>query len=142
MKMLKTPKPASKVSLPWTEGQFDLPWPMIDQNTGAGPEARYYADPDANVNVQFFDSSVRRIRSSEANPGWDPSDISVQGDGRSDVEDATGKPLVTYGSIDTRYFPDYDTDNILFSAKYKWTRAGLKGLDVGGREISTAAWCN
>ncbi len=116
----------------------------FDYTKGQGTSAAYYADPAARVNVQFFDSSVRRITTgtpslddttmswigNEANPGWDPSEI----------DDTSAVPDYAYDAVDRRFFPDYGDAN--FPGFYKWTRGGLEGLDVGGREINTSAWCN
>ncbi len=107
----------------------------FDYTKGAGPAAAYFGDPEANVNVQFFDSSVRRIRTSEANPGWEPDDFANMNEYAE----------LLYYSIDVRYFPNYedfrDADgNTFFPGYYKWTRGGLLGLDVGGNEIDTSNW--
>jgi hypothetical protein len=83
----------------------------FDYTAGQGTKALYYAQAGARINVQFFDSSVRRITTgtptqqniggqirfsgNQANPGWDPSDI-------NNPEPAQ----LEYQSIDTRYFPD------------------------------------
>lgn len=55
----------------------------------------HFSDPNARINVQFFDSSVRRISFQEANPGWDPAAPCDQ----SRVSAAAYRP------IDTRFFP-------------------------------------
>jgi len=126
------PRNMSEVAFPSMKAFF---FEEFDYTKGAGPAGAYYADPEANVNVQFFDSSVRRIRTSEANPGWDPEDF---GNMNSPAE-------LLYFSIDTRYFPNYedfrDADgNTSFPGYYRWTRGGLLGLDVGGNEIDTSSW--
>jgi len=134
-------QPMSRVKFTSSKAFF---FEEFDYTKGSGTNAAYYADPEARVNVQFFDSSVRRITTgtpsfdsesetwigSEANPGWDPSRI----------DDAQEIPQFGYDSIDSRFFPDYGQDE--FPGFYKWTRGGLEGIDVGGREISTARWCN
>ncbi len=125
----------------------------FDYSKGSGNAGLYYADPDAQIAVQFFDSSVRRIKTgtptqrpgsgsddgawqgSEANPGWDAATPC----------DNFELPGLLYRSVDTRYFQDYDVPNnagVSFPGFYKWTRGGLRGLDVGGAEIDTSSWCN
>ena len=124
----------------------------FDYTAGSGAGARYYADPAARVNVQFFDSSVRRITTGQAtsdpaannglggfsttgaNPGWDPANW----------KDMSRTSDFEYNSIDTRYFPDYSGQNggqaQSFPGFYRWTRGGLFGIDVGGNEINTSTW--
>ena len=123
----------------------------FDYTAGQGANALYYAQPGARVNVQFFDSSVRRITTgtptqqniggqirfsgNQANPGWDANNINDP----MPVE-------LEYSSIDTRYFPDLSGDvadgsNVVtHNGFYRWTRGGLFGIDVGGNEIDTLNW--
>ncbi len=139
------PRSINEVALPSMKAFF---FEEFDYSKGHGSAGLYYADPDAQINVQFFDASVRRIRTgnpsfdsasgdwigSRANPGWDAATPC----------DNAELPALLYRSIDLRYFQDYDVpDNagVSFPGFYKWTRGGLKGLDVGGKEISTAKWC-
>lgn len=120
----------------------------FDYTAGSGPAARYYADPEARININFFDSSVRRITTgtptvvdgdpvrvsgNEGNPGWDANDIN----------DMTKDADLEYASIDTRYFPDYTGEQgeaQAFPGFYRWTRGGLFGIDVGGNEVDTSSW--
>lgn len=123
----------------------------FDYTAGSGQGAYYYADPAARINVQFFDSSVRRISTGtptlnaqlnggqggfsgqEANPGWNPENYDQTNQAAS----------LEYDSIDSRYFPDYSGDEGVaqaFPGFYRWTRGGLFGIDVGGNEIDTRNW--
>ncbi len=109
----------------------------FDYTRGSGNQGKYYADPEAKINVQFFDSSVRRIATSDANPGWDALN----------PDDMTKTAHLRYDSIDERFFPDYSdfrdiNGDTFFPGYYKWTRGGLQGLDVGGQETDTSNWCN
>ncbi|USO00323.1 MAG: prepilin-type N-terminal cleavage/methylation domain-containing protein [Phycisphaeraceae bacterium] len=136
-----------EVSLPSMKAFF---FEEFDYTKGMGNQAAYYADPKAQINVQFFDSSVRRITTGtptfdssrdawvghEANPGWDAASPC----------DNSELPRMFYEPIDARFFPDYTDETApgeltAFPGYYKWTRGGLKGLDVGGGEISTETWC-
>lgn len=79
--------------------------------------------PEAQCNLSFFDASVRRIASAEANPGWNP-----------DQPDTTW--VQTYVPIDT--FPEPKEglgDNTQYCQRFRWTRYGLQGIDFGGAEI-------
>jgi prepilin-type N-terminal cleavage/methylation domain-containing protein len=141
------PRSMNEVAFPSMKAFF---FEEFDYTRGAGPGALYYADPAARVNVQFFDSSVRRVTTgtprfesqrnswagNEANPGWDPRTF----------RDMQNLPNIRYASIDTRFFPTYQAsdftgpDGASFPGYYRWTRGGLEGLDVGGTEISTENW--
>jgi prepilin-type N-terminal cleavage/methylation domain-containing protein len=126
------PRNMNEVAFPSMKAFF---FEEFDYTKGAGPASAFYADPEARVNVQFFDSSVRRISTSESNPGWDASDF----------RNMESTPNLRYVPIDTRYFPTYQNfqnpdGSSFFPGHYKWTRGGLEGLDVGGREINTENW--
>ena len=141
------PRNMNEVSFPSMKAFF---FEEFDYTKGAGPASTYYADPESRVNVQFFDSSVRRISTgtprfdsqrnswsgNEANPGWDPNSYS----------DMQNLPNIRYESVDIRFFPRYRTadftgpDGASFPGYYRWTRGGLQGLDVGGTEVNTENW--
>jgi len=77
--------------------------------------------PQAQCNLSFYDGSVRRLASSEANPGWNP-----------DQPDQAW--LQTYLPLDT--FPGTVGDpNARYCQRYRWTRHGLRGVDYGGKEV-------
>ncbi|USN99723.1 MAG: prepilin-type N-terminal cleavage/methylation domain-containing protein [Phycisphaeraceae bacterium] len=101
----------------------------FDYTHGKGKNSLFYADPNARVNVQFFDSSVRLVTARDANPGWDTAH----------PFDPNAHALIRYRPIDTRYFPTYSNGDA-FGAPYRWTRGGLLGVDVGGNEIDTSGW--
>ena len=108
----------------------------FDYSHGLGNEGLYYADPAASINVLFFDGSARQIDTSDANPGWDPSDPC----------DMSKSAHLLYRSIDTRYFRVYSDFGVpngetFMAGYYKWTRGGLFGIDVGGGEVNTSGWC-
>ena len=139
------PRSMGDVSFPSNKAFF---FEEFDYSKGAGVNGLYYADPEAQINVNFFDSSVRRITTGspvqqggtngqwlgqQANPGWNAGEFN----------DNTQLPRLRYRSIDQRYFQDYAVPNnagVNFPGFYKWTRGGLKGLDVGGAEIDTSSW--
>ncbi|MEM9372994.1 MAG: prepilin-type N-terminal cleavage/methylation domain-containing protein [Planctomycetota bacterium] len=77
--------------------------------------------PEAQCNLSFFDGSVRRLPSAEANPGWNPAQ---PGDDWVQV----------YRALDT--FPTgTNPAGTEFCQRYRWTRYGLRGVDYGGKEI-------
>ncbi len=139
------PREMNEVSFPSMKALF---FEEFDYTKHSGNQGLYYADPEATIDVQFFDSSVRRLKTgtptynpatdswsgNEALPGWDPNTPCENDE----------LPALLYQSIDLRYFQDYDVPNnagVNFPGFYKWTRGGLKGIDVGGSEISTENWC-
>ncbi|TVS05864.1 MAG: prepilin-type N-terminal cleavage/methylation domain-containing protein [Phycisphaerales bacterium] len=91
-----------------------------------GKEDAYHRMPDARLPVTFFDGSVRVVRTDETNVGWRPSNPT--------------SPIQTR----TPFVPDQaweiqrrSSDPTQVSGHYVWTRGGLRGVDIGTREIST-----
>jgi prepilin-type N-terminal cleavage/methylation domain-containing protein len=97
----------------------------------------YYSYADAKCAQLFFDGSVRRIATGEANPGWHPEE-----------PDSMSRFFNNgYIPIDANFFPaprnDADGDNredLRFPGAYQFTRGGLGGIDYGGNEINTENW--
>jgi prepilin-type N-terminal cleavage/methylation domain-containing protein len=83
----------------------------------------YYIYPDANINLSFFDGSVRRERTADANPGWNPGSPDQEWKQRYVPLDQFPIPKTGLGETDT------------YCARYRWTRFGLRGIDFGGKEI-------
>jgi hypothetical protein len=83
----------------------------------------YYLYPDANINLSFFDGSVRRERTADANPGWNP--VTPDQEFRQQYVPIDQFPIPKTGLGET------DT----YCARYRWTRFGLRGIDFGGKEI-------
>ena len=84
----------------------------------SGEDAMYYAVEDAKQPLLFFDTSVRAKRTGDGNPGYDPKDPT------------NPEPLqFLYGHPSPAKF--------FVNGGYNWTRAGLRGIDFGGSEIST-----
>ncbi len=101
------------------------------------PKKLYWAYPEATVSQLFFDASVRSLATRDANPGWDPRD----------ARNMNLSYQVAYAPIDPDFFPapKFDTDgdsidNNTQNGAYAWTRAGLQGIDYGGKEILTDRW--
>ena len=76
----------------------------------------------------FFDSSVRAIRTGDTNPGFQPN--------RPHRPEPT---QMRYSPFDFET-PKTDARTDLLNGWYRWTRGGLKGLDVGGKEINTGQY--
>ena len=85
----------------------------------------YFAIPDAQVPVLMFDGSASTRLTSEANPGFQPNDPTSP-----DPTEFWHIPEPEAGDVLTE-----DGDRVI--GHYKWTRGGLKGIDFGGKEIST-----
>ncbi len=101
------------------------------------PKKLYWAYPEATVSQLFFDASVRSLATRDSNPGWDP---------RS-PRNMNQSYQVAYAPIDPDFFPapKFDTDgdsvdNNTQNGAFAWTRAGLQGIDYGGKEILTDRW--
>ncbi len=101
------------------------------------PQPRYYAYDDARQPLLFFDGSSRVYATSETNQGFQPNDP------------RKSEPLrIFYIPNNTTDFavesPDFEPPSRSGSAReiitggfYRWTRGGLKGIDVGGFEVDT-----
>ena len=83
----------------------------------------FYFYPDAQSNLSFFDGSVRRERSADANPGWNPQFPTSQFKQRYVPIHTFPEPKEGYGETTT------------YCLRYRWTRHGLRGIDFGGREV-------
>jgi prepilin-type N-terminal cleavage/methylation domain-containing protein len=89
----------------------------------SGRQALHFMYPDANINLSFFDGSVRRERTADANPGWNPAQPNQEW-------------RQNYVPIHT--FPAPKTglgETATYCQRYRWTRHGLRGIDFGGKEI-------
>ncbi|MFT5423498.1 MAG: prepilin-type processing-associated H-X9-DG protein [Phycisphaerales bacterium] len=82
----------------------------------------WFAYPEAKCNLLFFDGSVRRLLSSDSNPGWNPSSPSTVWNQRYYPLDKFPRYAIGYKTFDE------------FFMKYRWTREGLGGIDYGGDE--------
>lgn len=81
-------------------------------------QSLFFLSEQARQPVLMFDSSVATRDTSDANPGFQP--LSPESADPSQVlEFVSGGPANRY------------------SGAYRWTRGGLRGIDFGGREIST-----
>ena len=83
----------------------------------------YFFYPDAQSNLSFFDGSVRRERTADANPGWNPRQPDSEWRQRYVPLHTFPEPKSGYGETDQ------------YCMRYRWTRHGLRGIDFGGREI-------
>lgn len=90
----------------------------------------YHAMPEAKVPVLMFDGSAAVRLSAEANPGFQPNDPTSP--------EPTRYVHLPFG--DEGDAVDPDGDDVV--GRYKWTRGGLKGIDFGGKEISTGQPAN
>lgn len=70
--------------------------------------------PGTEQPMLFFDGSVNRRATDDANPGFDPRDPSDPGPSFLEAE-----------------------DDVVYPAVFRWTRGGLRGIDFGGKEVNT-----
>lgn len=91
-------------------------------------DGQFYAYEDSKSSLLFFDSSVRAITTSETNLGFRPNQPK--------------QPRVS----EMKYQPfDFETPKLdgpgdRLIGHYRWTRGGLRGLDVGGKDINTGQY--
>jgi len=84
---------------------------------------KYFAYPDAQCNLSFFDGSVRRLVTADANPGWNPR-----------FPDQEWRQV--YIPLDTFPEPEEGLGNgSPLCTRFRWTRFGLQGIDYGGEDV-------
>lgn len=97
---------------------------------------RYHALPNSVNEALFFDSSVRTLKSSNANRGFLPNSPTVYPSGPTSFNGIT-----TYTYAPATYEPSAldssDNQDNSLAGYYKWTRGGLRGVDTNGREVSS-----
>lgn len=91
----------------------------------------FFAYPEAQQPLLFWDGSVSTRKTADANPGWNP--VWPNEDTFSTRMKYDPDPGFESPRLDRK-----DSDKLL--GYYRWTRGGLKGLDYGGSEISTKNW--
>ncbi len=85
----------------------------------------YFASPGASVNLLFFDGSVRYVNNKTANKGWDPKSP-ASGPYQFQYKPDRWEPPTRSGAATEPVF-----------GYYRYTRGGLKGVDVGMKEVFT-----
>ncbi|MCB9844423.1 MAG: DUF1559 domain-containing protein [Phycisphaeraceae bacterium] len=89
----------------------------------AGPP-RFFADPKASPNTALFDGHVTQIEIARANPGWHPWQSNTRAVATIHYApqpwERGGAPI------------DAPLD---VAGVFRWTRSGLRGVDVDGEEI-------
>ena len=97
----------------------------------AAPSLEAY--PDAKVPLTFFDGSCRVIQTDETNPAWWPNFPTVSAAYTMAYQPDVWEPPVRGGP--TQFPPPLGSETV--GTWYRWTRGGLKGVDVGGDPIDT-----
>ncbi|MFI4897141.1 MAG: type II secretion system protein [Phycisphaerales bacterium JB059] len=98
-------------------------WELHDRHTASN--GLFYAYEEAKSSQLFFDSSVRPLGTSESNPGFDPNDPT-----------SPNSFCVEYTPLTTDPDPVGEPTRKL-KVWYRFTRAGLRGVDYGGSEVNT-----
>lgn len=93
-----------------------------------GRDGVFYAYPESVQPILFFDGSVRRARTRDANRGWDPREPDSPDPITMAHGPAAWDPPHPGGSRARRGG---------FAGYYRWTRGGVRGIDVGAEEIDT-----
>jgi prepilin-type N-terminal cleavage/methylation domain-containing protein len=91
-----------------------------------GQRETYYASPAARVCILLFDGAVSFRSNRDANRGWDPwAPANPAGYLYQYRPDRWEAPTISGGATEPVY------------GFYRYTRGGLRGIDVGGGEINT-----
>jgi len=96
-----------------------------------GPDI-FYGYRDAKTPLLFFDGSVRIYRTDETNPGWIPQ---FPTSGFDTIVNYTPKVWESPVRGGNNLPPPSGFEPI--PTWYRWTRGGLRGVDVGGGPIDT-----
>ncbi len=129
--ILRLPDPAGTGPFVQSRRYFEVAYPGLKVHAfdthrrHAGPKRIYHALPEAKVPVLMFDGSAAVRLSADANPGFDPNNPTSP-----DPMEYFHVPFGNEGDM-----VDPTADRVI--GRYKWTRGGLKGIDFGGKEIST-----
>jgi hypothetical protein len=97
-----------------------------EQRLGIAAAAHWCEAPGAQVLAAMSDGSSRPVASQASNPGWLPND--------------PAQPMTTRYIYEPRPYeaPTSTGDpRELVDARYRWTRGGIAGRDIGGPEIDT-----
>jgi len=92
----------------------------------------FYGYRDAKAPLLFFDGSVRVFRTDETNPGWIPQFPTSGFDTTVNYSPQLWESAVRGGN---GLSPPSGVEPI--TTWYRWTRGGLRGVDVGGGPIDT-----
>jgi prepilin-type N-terminal cleavage/methylation domain-containing protein len=104
---------------------------LYDEQARHFGEWRWYGYTDAKAPLLFFDGSVRVIQTSETNSGWNPNAPAQNVDTHVRYQPDLWESPVRGGSSPLP--PPNGFENL--PTWYRWTRGGLKGVDVGGNAI-------
>ncbi len=89
----------------------------------SGPE-RYYSHPNTRQPYAFFDGHVAIVASEDQNPGFRPNQPRIPAPTTYSYDPAEWEPPTTSGATREQ-----------LPGLARWTRGGLRGIDIGGREI-------
>ncbi len=99
----------------------------------SGKQGLFYAYPQATNPLLFFDSSVVNRKTGDCNRGFDPATPLSPFAILFDYIPGRWEEPVPGGGF-------YPPDSSRLFGYYRWTRAGLRGVDFAGKETSTAGW--
>jgi len=104
---------------------------LFEEYDWASDDNLFFAYPDAQINMNFFDGSAGKRRTGDANPGWDPNN-------KRDACPWTGVYVPVAREFPPPVNPASDGKGTQELPRwYRWTRGGLQGIDYGGGDIST-----
>jgi len=91
----------------------------------------YYGYPFARQPLLMFDGSVEVRKTSDSNPGWDPTDPESDEPDTHLYNPASWEPPAVIGQAGGGQI------DLIQAGWYRWTRLGLRGIDYGGGEVNT-----
>jgi prepilin-type N-terminal cleavage/methylation domain-containing protein len=104
-----------------------------DRHPSGGRKVQTFGTyPQAVIPLMFFDTSVRDVKTSNSNRGFNPATPTIMS--TNDPRNFTGVTRVVYDPQpwEPQQRPGQFVD---WAGHYRWTRGGLRGVDVAGNEV-------
>ncbi len=102
-------------------------------------EATFFAHDSGRQPLAFFDGHVSTKKTADSNVGFRPNTPNVGGPTPTQPR-GSGNTLISY-EPEPWEAPAVSPNGVdRLPGVFRWTRGGLRGLDFGGREISTSDW--
>jgi len=108
-------------------------WMMDEHGRHRNRFPLYYGYAEAEQPLLFFDTSVRSVKSRDVNNSWWPNNPRINTENQGmffQYDPASWEPPLRSGSRD----PVDNNDRVVFG-RYRWTRGGLQGADVGNEGV-------
>ena len=97
----------------------------VDADYYSGRVPLHWSHPQAKLTVAMFDGAALEVETIDINPGWDPA--------RPGEQNAT-----TLLQVTPEPWERFEPIAAPTAGRMRWTRGGIRGIDLGGPEIKTS----